>query len=90
MTREEGYYWVKSRQFGWEICLWEPDHFVTCGYGWQYDEDFDEIDENRITREEKKDVYPACSSPQRCNYTGECQQSFVGGKCKHHKEGHKY
>jgi hypothetical protein len=37
-----------------------------------------------------KDVYPDCSSPEHCNYTGECQQSFIGGKCKYHKEGHKY
>jgi hypothetical protein len=59
MKREEGYYWCKYE--GEWIIAWCNKTISPYGYEWDIagliptreDADFDEIDENRITREER-------------------------------------
>lgn len=54
MKREPGFYWVKIDRLSWEVAKWEVswrghEQWAVCG-GELYrdDDDFDEINENRI------------------------------------------
>lgn len=82
--RNEGYYWAKYKG-KWIIAEYDDGEWFTCGSRMIFFEDayFDEIDENQITREPKEELLPGCSSQEKCNYTGECQESFTGGSCRH-------
>ena len=65
MTRKNGFYWVK-RCGNWIICEWGTfDNHITEKYWfipgfetWFNDDDFDEIDENLITRPEQPVLTP--------------------------------
>lgn len=81
MQRANGFYWVKMSWGEWTIEQWKDgkwvDHGCQDGNAY-YVSFFQEIDERRIERT-KKDILSDCS---HCDYTGECQQSFVGGVCR--------
>ena len=51
-NRQPGYYWVKYNQF-WKVAEYSQtaDRWILAGIGqWYRDDDFREIDENRIER----------------------------------------
>lgn len=53
--REQGYYWVKTEHNTWHVARWNKEfgqyRWTVCFSKFaMYDQDFVEIDENRITR----------------------------------------
>jgi len=56
MKREQGYYWVKHKG-NWTIAKWNLSPFGDVWYVWNWigdlnDFEFEEIDENRIIRDD--------------------------------------
>lgn len=50
--RKEGFYWVRTKS-QWTIAYWYSDYWgevLTWNPGYYTDSDFEEIDENQITR----------------------------------------
>jgi len=56
-NRKSGYYWVKTKEYNnWHIAHWNTSGSYSWTVCWHkfsmYDEDFLEIDENKINRKE--------------------------------------
>lgn len=59
LDRKEGYYWVKTQDGDWHIARWNQKfgelYWKVCFSRFSmYDQDFLEIDENRIIHKEEK------------------------------------
>lgn len=53
MERLGGYYWCKTEEGCWEVCFYNVDEKAferTMDDSYTYDEEFEEIDEQRLTR----------------------------------------
>lgn len=59
-NRKEGYYWVKTEHGNWHIALWNTSgkyYWKVCWHKFaMYDEDFLEIDENKIEKGKKVEI----------------------------------
>lgn len=66
LRREEGYYWVKTQNGEWHVARWNKDlikfHWTVCWHKFSVeDEEFLEIDENKIQRKQYSEC-PTCGA----------------------------